>query len=98
VQDNAAAEAQQCAECTEDVAPGEEITLRTWGTNGARLVLCPACAGTLEARYQAETEQPELLHGLLLGLILGFLGAILWFVILAATGWELARIIHRESR
>jgi len=89
VQDEAAAEAQRCAECTEDVAPGEEITLRTWGAHGARLVLCPACAASLEARYQAETEQPELLHGLLLGLILGFLGATLWFVILAATGWEL---------
>jgi hypothetical protein len=89
VQDEATAKAPQCAECTENVAPGEEVTLRLWGRHGTPLVLCADCAATLEARYQAETEQPELLHGALLGLILGFLGAILWFLILVSTGWEL---------
>lgn len=89
MQDEAAANAQPCTNCTEDIAPGHEITLAARGLHGP-LVICADCAASLEARYQAETEQPQLLPGLLLGLILGFLGAILWFLILANTGWELA--------
>jgi hypothetical protein len=89
VADEAAVEGRECAECLEAIAPGTEVTLRARGPDGSPLVVCDACAANLEARYQTETEQPDVVHGVLLGLILGFVGAIVWFGILATTGWEM---------
>jgi hypothetical protein len=89
VQQDAAAETRQCAECADDVLLADAVRRRAAGPRGEHLLICADCAATLDARYQAELEQPELLHGLFLGLIFGFLGAIAWFLILVTTSWEI---------
>src|SRR4051812_49033642 len=54
VADETAVEGRECAECLEAIAPGTEVTLRARGPDGAPLVVCDACAATMEARYQTE--------------------------------------------
>jgi hypothetical protein len=78
-----------CTECDAEVPEEQAIRLRARDVHGDHLVLCGDCAATFDARYQAETERPDLIHALLLGLIAGLLGAIVWFLILVKTGWEI---------
>lgn len=79
-----------CAECRQETPAGQYYTYRD--KKGQDLFLCGACRQKAEAALQGETENPNLMGAVLLGLLGGLLAGVVWYLIVAITRYEIGYV------
>lgn len=78
-----------CANCGAAVSEGFGVQIPGRTRKDPPTMLCANCAGALERRFQEETEGPNLVGGLLVGVVAAGVGSLAWFGIVIATNYEL---------
>lgn len=81
-----------CGNCGVGIQDGQEALLRGKGKQAATAAICSNCASDLESALRAETENPNLLVALLLGLLAALGSSLIWYGLVAVTGYQLGII------
>jgi hypothetical protein len=80
--------AASCSACGVPVLP-EQAGIVAGSRASGPLTLCPDCVQRSEALFLSETEDANLGSAIALGLGAGLLSALVWFAVVALTGYQL---------
>ena len=91
-----------CARCSKTIPEGQEIRVIGRSKRSPATILCQNCAEIVENKWQAETENPNLLGAVSLALGAGGIIAVVWYLavtwinhelglIAVVTGWLIAQ-------
>jgi hypothetical protein len=83
-----------CAQCGAGILPGQEILLAGKGRKSPDVTICSACESALNRIFQQETEDPNYLGAVALGMLAALLASVVWygFVVLSERQWSLIAI------
>jgi hypothetical protein len=78
-----------CAACGAEIPQGQAVVLRGKDKKAPPKTICPNCATSLEKTFEAETENPNLLGALALGLSAAVISALVWYLLVALTHYQI---------
>jgi hypothetical protein len=78
-----------CANCGTAIPEGEGIVIRGKDRKKPIILVCPTCASEMERTFQAETESPNVLLAVLLGLAAALACSLVWYGAVVLTNYEL---------
>lgn len=81
-----------CANCGVAIPEGHEIVLRGKDKKAPNVTICPNCASAIERAFQAETEEPNLIGALLIGLGAALISSLIWYAVVVVTNYQLGII------
>lgn len=81
-----------CANCGAAIPEGHEIVLRGKDKKAPPITICSNCVSDIERAFQAETEEPNLLGALLIGLGAALISSVIWYAVVVITNYELGII------
>lgn len=82
-----ASENVTCADC-QRIIPGSEAHVFR-GKKGEDVYMCAGCKEKVDAQFRAETENPKIMGALILGVLAGVVGAVVWFLVEVLTGYQI---------
>jgi hypothetical protein len=78
-----------CVNCSNPInTKSEFFKLKSNKNSGYASFLCPSCLNQVEESFKRETQNPNLPVAFLLGLGGAAAGAVVWYLIVRLTGWE----------
>lgn len=78
-----------CSVCGVQIPLGQEAMVRGKDRKASLVTLCPACVAGVEKVLEAETQHPNLLGGVLLGLGAAIVASGAWYAMVVATKYQL---------
>lgn len=88
--DAKAAATVTCSKCQRTL-PGAEAHVFK-GKKGESIHLCPECKGQIEEAFKAETQSPNYLGAVLMGLLGGIAGGAVWYLVEILTGYRVGYV------
>lgn len=79
-----------CAQCQQSIPPGQYYVYQ--GQKGQDVFLCATCRDQAERSFQAESQHPNLLMGLMAGSAAGLIAGVVWYLIVVLTGYEIGYV------
>jgi hypothetical protein len=76
-----------CTNCGVEIPAGQGVRLATKEKEASKL-LCSNCAAALEAAFQAETEDPNLIGAVGLGLVAAVASSLVWYAIVVLSKYQ----------
>jgi hypothetical protein len=78
-----------CQNCAAEIPAGHEVVLRGKSRKDPNTVICSNCAASFERALQAETENPNLIGALLVGVVAALAASLVWYAAVAITNYQL---------
>ena len=78
-----------CAGCGAGIPQGQAVMVRGKDKKAPPKTICPNCATALQETFEAETENPNLLGALILGLSAAVVSALVWYLFVALTRYQI---------
>ena len=76
-----------CADCQKTVAGVDVHSFR--GKKGEDIYICCTCKEKIDGQFRAETENPNIPGAIVLGVIAGVVGSIVWYGVEIFTGYQI---------
>ena len=76
-----------CANCQITVPGAQAHTFR--GKKGEDIYICGGCKEKIDKEFQAETEHPNIVGSVFLGLLAGLIGGVVWYFVETLTGYQI---------
>jgi tetratricopeptide (TPR) repeat protein len=84
--------APMCAACGTEIPAGQEVVVRGKDKKDPPKTICANCATALEKTFKAETENPNVLGALGLGFGAAIISALVWYLFVILTHYQLGFI------
>lgn len=79
-----------CSSCQKTFPGSEAHSFR--GKKGEDIYFCPSCKQRIDAAYEEETKNPNLVGAVLLGAIAGLVAGAVWYFVEILTGYRIGYI------
>jgi len=85
-----AAEDVVCSNCQKTVPGADVHSFR--GKKGEDIYFCSACKQQIDAAFKQETENPNFVGAVVLGLVAGIVSGVVWYLVEVLTGYQVGYI------
>jgi len=79
-----------CSMCRKEGMADQFTTLKN--DKEENIFLCEECRGKVNAAFEDETKNPNILFAIIAGAIGGVIGGVIWYFVAIITGWEIGYV------